>query len=159
MTRTFRSALGVVALLALGSARAVAAPSGVEAVDLAWKKAIVANDLEAILACYAPDAVAWLPDAPEAKGITAIREGYKGLLGANTVREVTISEPHYEVHGDRSVGWGRFVLTLVPKSGDGKPVAMKGRFSAVAVKRDGRWVYLVDHASAEPPPAIATAPK
>ena len=156
-----RRTLAALTLGLLFSAAARAAgPNGVEAVDLAWKKAIVANDLEAVLACYAPDAVAWLPDSPEAKGATAIRESYKAFLGGNTIRDFMMTDTHYEVHGDRAVGWGRFVLTLVPKApADAKPVSISGRFSEVAVKRDGRWVYVVDHASAEPPPAIATTPK
>jgi len=161
MILSSRFALGIGLGLSLLAATAVAADRGVEAVDLAWKKAFVANDLEAVLACYAPDAVAWLPDTPEAKGATAIRESFKAFLGANTIRDFTMSDAHYEVHGDRAVGWGRFVLTLVPKAGDAaaKPVSLAGRFSEVAVKRDGRWVYLVDHASIEPPPSISMPPK
>jgi uncharacterized protein (TIGR02246 family) len=162
MIPTLRSPIAAALVLAATAAVAGAAPgpNGVESVDLAWKKAIIANDLEAVLACYAPDAVAWLPDSPEAKGATAIRESYKALLGANTIRDFMMSDTHYELHGDRAVGWGRFVLTLVPKTpADAKPVSIAGRFSEVAVKRDGRWVYLVDHASAEPPPAIAAPAK
>jgi VCBS repeat-containing protein len=43
---------------------------------------------------------------------------------------------------------------MEPKAG-GAPVTMKGRFAEVSVEKDGKWVYLVDHASAEPPPAPA----
>ena len=32
---------------------------------------------------------------------------------------------------------------------------MSGRFSEVAEKRNGRWVYVLDHASAEPAAAAA----
>lgn len=159
MIRFARTAVLAALLLTAAAFHAVAAtPSGVGAVDLAWKKAVIANDLEAILACYAPDAVAWLPEMQEAKGATALREAYKAFLGANTIRDFTSSDTHYETHGDQSVGWGRFVLTIVPKTGDGKPVSLTGRFTEVAVRRDGRWVYLVDHASAEPPPAVAGTP-
>ncbi|MCA1582638.1 MAG: hypothetical protein LC796_14850 [Acidobacteria bacterium] len=75
-------------------------------VDEAWAAAMKANDLDAVMRCYAPDAVAWLPD------------------------------------------------TLVPKA-SGKAVTMSGRFSEVAEKRNGRWVYVLDHASAEPAPSAA----
>ena len=64
---------------------ATAAPAGAQAVDEAWRKAITANDLNAIMALYAEDAVMWLPDAPEAKGREAIRKAYADLLAANTV--------------------------------------------------------------------------
>ena len=157
MIRSLRFALAT--LGALVSAAALAAPSGTEAVDLAWKKAIVANDVEAVMECYAPDAIAWLPEMPEARGASAIREAYKRLLADNTVRDVTFSDTHYEIHGDRGIGWGRFSMTLVPKKGDGKPVTLGGRFTELVSKRDGRWVYAVDHASAEPAPAVATPAK
>lgn len=153
------TALAALLLTAVSVNAAAATPSGVGAVDLAWKKAVIANDLEAILACYALDAVAWLPDMPEAKGATALREAYKAFLGANTIRDFTSSDTHYETHGDNSVGWGRFALTIVPKAGDGKPVTLTGRFTEVAVRRDGRWVYLVDHASAEPASVVTGTPK
>lgn len=162
MTRT-RIAAGI-ALLAVAlfvSSTALGAPpaaSGVAAVDEAWKKAVTANDLEAVMACYATDAVAWLPDEPEAKGADAIREGYRSIFAANTVRSAELSGMHYEVHGNRAVGWGRFTLTLEPKSGGGKPITMKGRYSEVAERRGGRWVYVLDHASAEPAPPAAPAP-
>ena len=51
-----------------------------------------------------------------------------------------------------SVAWGRFSLTLVPKAG-GDPVVMTGRFTEAAERRAGTWVYIVDHASAEPAPS------
>jgi hypothetical protein len=34
---------------------------------------------------------------------------------------------------------------------------MAGRYTDVQEKRNGRWVYVVDHASAEPEPAPAPA--
>lgn len=146
---------GILAAAASVSA-APQGPEGAEAVDAAWVKAVKANDLEAVMACYAPDAVAWMPDEPEARGEKAIREAYVGLFAANTIQNVTMSDAHYQTVGSRSVGWGRFVLTLVPKSA-GKAITMPGRFVEVVEKRNGRWVYVVDHASAEPAPAAEPA--
>jgi uncharacterized protein (TIGR02246 family) len=134
-----------------------AAQEGVQVVDAAWEKAVEANDLDAVMACYAADAVAWLPDSPELKGKEAIRRSYEGLFAANTIKDASFTETHYATVGDRSVGWGRFSLTLVPKGSD-KPVVATGRFTEVAERRDGRWVYVVDHASADPAPAAAPKP-
>ena len=143
---------GLFLLLFASALPGFAADTGAKTVDEAWVKAMKANDLEAVLACYAPDAVAWLPDSPEAKGEKAIRATYQGLLTANTVQDVTVTETNYKTTGNLSVGWGRFVLSLAPKSG-GSPIAMKGRFIDVAELRDGRWFYIADHASAEPSPS------
>ena len=124
---------------------------GASTVDAAWMNAMKANDLDGIVRCYAPDAVAWLPGLPMAKGEKAIRAAYEGLLSANTVKDVSISEPRYKTTGNLSVGWGGFTLTLVPKA-TGQPIAMTGRFTEVAEVRNNQWVYIVDHASADPAP-------
>ncbi len=50
------------------SATSAEAPTGAQAVDEAWRKAIIANDLDAVMSNYSKDAVMWLPEAPEAKG-------------------------------------------------------------------------------------------
>ncbi len=140
--------------------RALAAPSpqGGAGVDAAWMKAFKANDIEAVVACYAADAVAWLPDSPEAKGTQAIRENYRSFFAENTIQDVAIADNHYATVGNRSVAWGRFTMTFVPKA-TGKPVVATGRFTEVTEKRNGRWVYTVDHASMDPAPAAAAAPK
>ncbi len=132
-------------------AAATRAPSGAQAVDEAWRKAITANDLNAVMLCYSKDAVMWLPGAPEAKGTVAIRKSYADLLAANSVTGATFANTHYETSGNLSVGWGDFTLNLSPKAG-GSPVSLSGRFSVIARKEGGKWTYLVDHASASPAP-------
>lgn len=133
------------------SAAATKASSGAQAVDEAWRKAITANDLNAVMLCYSKDAVMWLPNAPEAKGTEAIRKSYADLLAANTVTGATFANTHYQTSGNLSVGWGDFTLNLSPKAG-GSPVSLSGRFSVIARKEGGKWAYAVDHASAPPAP-------
>lgn len=142
--------------LALVPLSASAEATGAEALDAAWVKAMKAGDLEAVVACYAEDAVLWLPGAPEARGSKAIREAYAGMLSANTVTDVSISDTHYETWQDLSLGWGHFVLALQPKQG-GAPTIMGGRFLDVAKRIDGKWRYVADHASVGPPAAPAAA--
>jgi ketosteroid isomerase-like protein len=132
-------------------APAFASEAGAPAVESAWVAAMKANDLEAVMRTYADDAVAWLPDEIEARGTVAIRAQYVGLLGTFTVTEVALTDTGHWTAGKTSVGWGKFSLTLTPKAG-GEPVVMKGRFTDMAEERDGRWVYTLDHASAEPEP-------
>src|SRR5215210_1426970 len=98
-------------------ATATAASTGAQAVDEAWRKAISANDLNAIMTLYSKDAVMRLPDAPEAKGPEAIRKSYADLLAANTVTAATLADTHYQISGDLSVGWGDFTLVLAPNAG------------------------------------------
>ncbi len=142
--------LSLILCAALPSAPAAAA-EGAEAVDDAWLAAATANDVEALTACYAEDAVLWAPGAPEAVGLEAIRATWGGMLEANTITGAAFTDTHYEMVGETSLGYGNFKLTMQPKGG-GDPIVMKGRYSVVAKKQDGRWVYVMDHASAHPPP-------
>lgn len=134
---------------AVSSVVSAEVPMGAKAVDESWRKAIVANDVDALMSNYSKDAVMWLPGAPEAMGREAIRNSYVGLLNANTVTGATFANTHYNTSGNLSVGWGNFTLTLSPKAG-GSPVTLSGRFSVIAKKENRKWVYVVDHASASP---------
>jgi uncharacterized protein (TIGR02246 family) len=149
-TSGFRTRILVFAM-ALAPVAAVA-EDGSKAVDEAWLKGMKANDVEAVVACYAPDAVMWLPGAPEARGTKAIRDTYAGLLSSFTVADVTITNAMYQTSGDLSAAWGNFTMTLQPKDG-GSPVVQKGRFTSASKKIGGKWVYVADHASDDPPPA------
>lgn len=129
----------------------LAADPGPKSLDDAWAKAAKANDLDGIMALYAPDALMYPPDAMEAKGKDAIRANYKGFLDTMTIRDAKLTDTHYETHGDIGLAHGHWVMTVVPKAG-GDPVQMEGRFSSVAKKIGGKWLYVVDHASAPMPP-------
>ena len=124
---------------------------GAKSVDAAWMKAMKANDMDAVLACYAADAVMWLPEAAEARGTKAIREVYAGYFEAYTVEDALLPNATYQTSGDLSAAWGNYVLKLKPKKG-GDMVVLKGRFTVVSKKLGGKWVYVADQASAEPPP-------
>lgn len=143
--------LTLAALVALVLARHVGAatPSGAESVDLAWKHAVEAGDLDAVVACYGEHAMLWLPGDAGVQGRAAIRETYRALLAANTVSRVTYTGTRYRGNGALQGGAGSFSLTLTPKSG-GAPVQLSGRFSTLVEKEGGAWVYTVDHASADP---------
>jgi ketosteroid isomerase-like protein len=153
------SIVGGVLVCAIGflsAAAARGAEGGAASLDARWVKAMKANDLEGVLACYAPDALLWLPDMPEARGAKAIRDAYSGFLGTMTVKDVSLVNTHYDDRGELSAGWGNFSMTVQPKSG-GAAVVMKGRFIDVAKRVGGKWVYVADHASSEPAPAPPAA--
>lgn len=132
------------------------APAGIPSVEAVWMKAMRANDLEGVLACYDRDAVLWTINEAEARGEKAIRTSYADFLSANMVRSVEVSNAGHRTAGNWAAGWGNFKLTIAPKAG-GKPVTITGRFTEVVEKKNGRWVYVVDHASADPAPVAAPA--
>lgn len=119
---------------------------GVKDVDEAWVKAMNDNDLAAVIALYHEDAVLYPPEQVEVRGAKAIAQYFGAVLGANTVKNVKMLDAKYQTDDDLSVGWGRFTLTVVPKSG-GQETVIEGRFVAAAQKRDGKWRYIADHAS------------
>ena len=125
-----------------------------DSVGAAWVKAVKANDLEALVKLYADDAVAWFPDEAEHKGAAAIRESYKNLLGTFTVVDAALTNSHHVGDAAHRANWGNFTLTLKQKS-DGKATTMTGRYTDVQEKRNGHWVYVADHASADPPSKAA----
>jgi uncharacterized protein (TIGR02246 family) len=154
--RTSLLALVLISAIAPAS-RLLAAPAsadGAARVEAAWTKAMLANDLDAVVACYAPDAVLWVSGEPEADGIAAIRGAYAAMLRENTVKDVRVSGSHTRLSGSLAAGWGRYTLTLAPKAG-GPDVVTHGRFTEVVEKRNGKWLYLADHASDDPPAAPA----
>ena len=137
------------ALLFIGCA-STSSNEGPAALDAAWAKAFKAGDVDGLMACYAPDAIDWEPGAPEARGQAAIRQGYADFFAANDVVEIKDTEVHYKTVGNLAVAWGRSSLTYVPKA-TGKAIVSTGRFTSAAEKRNGKWVYIVDHGSSDPP--------
>ena len=123
---------------------AAAADHGAQQVDQAWVKAVKANDVEAVMALYAPDAVAFFPDG-DFKGAPAIRKSWADFLAQFTVKDAS-SEGTYQTTGDTSLGWGHWSMTVAPKGG-GDPMVMKGRATVVVKRMGGKWLYVVDHAS------------
>ena len=123
-----------------------------------WLPAFKAADADAATACYADDAVLWIPGAPTARGSKAIHDAYAGFFAASTIKEVTLTESGASEMGDMRAAWGTFRIVAVAKA-DGSESVETGRYTDVQKKIGGRWVYVVDHASDEPaPPAAPAAP-
>jgi ketosteroid isomerase-like protein len=163
-----KNSLAVVLMLLVAVSPALAAPPdakakpaatvhGAKVLDEAFTKAFLANDLSAIVALYAPDAKLYPPDSTVETG-AGIRENFAGLLANLTVKEFKMHDATYETSGTLSVGSGLFTLTAVPKKG-GDPVVMEGRFTSVAKKIGGKWLYVSDHASFVPAPPAPQVPK
>lgn len=143
--------LGAVPLAGLASS------SGTSQADACWNKAYVAGNVEAVTRCYAPDAVQWMPGGPMAKGRKAIHDGYAHFFAAHTVKGVVLKEMGSHTVGNDAVGWGTYSVTYEPKGG-GPTTTETGRYTEVARRVGGHWVYVVDHASADPAPTNGKTP-
>ena len=155
MTRTFALAVALTALAGPARAAAPAAAPGARQVDEALLRALKANDLEAIVASYAEDAVFFPPGEVAQRGKAAIRRGFTEFLGAFRVTDFTVSDVRYTGAGDVSVAYGLFSLSATPRAG-GDPVRWDGRYTLVAQRTAGKWLAVSDHASVPmgPPPGV-----
>jgi uncharacterized protein (TIGR02246 family) len=125
------------------------------AVSDAFAKAVAAGDVPAILALYRDDAsVIWPGQGEEAKGKAAIEPLARNLVAAAKNGSIVLKSQESIPLGDGYIAnVGRWENTVTMP--DGKKTTVVIRTSEVLAKTDGKWLYLVDHASigAPPPPA------
>lgn len=144
----------VLAGTAQAQARAAAIP-GARQADEAIARGLKGNDLEAIMAAYADEAVFFPPGEMAQTGKAAIRKGFSEFLGAFRILDFVVSDVRYAGAGDLSVAFGRFTLSAAPKGG-GEFVRWEGRYTLVARRVGGKWLVVSDHASlpAGAPPSM-----
>ena len=132
---------------------------GIKDLDAAWVKAAKAGDVEGLVKLYAPTAVTYMPDEMRAKGTEEIRASFQKFLGASNVTAMTLTQDFETTSGNLAASSGIFSMTVEPKTG-GAAQTMEGRYSSVAVRKNGKWMYVSDHASLPlpPPEAPAAAP-
>lgn len=140
MRRSIRPALWLFAITLL-SGPLTAAQQGVAGLNEALASALKAGDLDAFMRLHDPAAVLYPPGELDRKGQEDIRFRWGRVLKANMIKVVTFLDATYATSGDLSAGWGHVRMTLEPKSGE-EPVTISGRFSAVARKRNGKWLYV-----------------
>jgi ketosteroid isomerase-like protein len=141
-----RIALWVVVLLAWLSASPLPAAGGsggggVQQLNEAFLKALQAGDIDGVMRLYAADAVLFPPGERAAKGPEEIRYKWNSVLEANRVTEGSLKDARYVNSANVSAGWGDVSMRLEPKNGK-EPKTIQGRFSTIAEKRNGKWVYV-----------------
>jgi uncharacterized protein (TIGR02246 family) len=121
-----------------------------DALDQKFVEAFNAGDADALMDTYwnSPDLVSFPPDGMGGQGWDQTKAAavsmFAGLKGA----KLEITTHHNDVHGEVVLGWGMFTLTLPDSAG----TQIHGRFSDVKTEKDGKWVYIMDHASVPLPP-------
>jgi ketosteroid isomerase-like protein len=129
------------------------------ALDQRFVAAVNAGDVDEVMATYwnSPELVTFWPDAMIARGWNAAKEGVARMLKNMPGATFALTESHQMIAGDTVIGWGLWRLT-VPRP-DGGADTIDGRYTDVMAKRDGQWVYILDHASAPLPPAAGSPVK
>jgi len=171
MRRVICAVVGIM-VITVGSActqapPAPAAPAGptpaemvaaANALDQRFVDAFNKADVDALMATYwnSPDVVSFGPDGMGTKGWEAARAGSTEMFKAMPGAKLEFTAVHNDVHGDLVLGWGTWKMTMTTPKG---PQVMEGRYSDVKAMRDGKWVFLMDHASVPLPPAPEPAKK
>ncbi len=146
MNRTLCGLAPLLAAALLVFAPPAFAQDSPEALQQVFLDALLANDAEALAACYTPDATNFPVGAMMGHGPESVRQDWAGFFEQWRVLEASLHDGQIVREGDLAVAWGLFTLLAEPVGG-GEPVEMKGRYLDAARPVDGRWLYIVDHAS------------
>ena len=121
-----------------------------------WSAAAQAKDAESFARIYAEDAVLMLENAPDMRGMAAIREGIGGLM----------QDPNFDLSfgadnvvvarsGDLAYETGTYSLTM--SDPEERPATQKGHYVVVWQKQtDGEWKVVLDAPVSDPPEETAT---
>lgn len=123
-----------------------------KAVDQRFFEAYNNGDVDGLMATYwnSPDLVSYPPGELEIHGWDAVKESFAKGIDEMKGAKLEFIEPGYKVAGDVVLSWGKWRWTSPP----GSEPAMEfiGRYTDVKAMRDGKMVYIMDHASAPMPP-------
>jgi ketosteroid isomerase-like protein len=129
-----------------------------KALDQRWLDAYNKKDLDAIMALYwnSPDLVSFPPGVMEIRGWENVKQGFTKEFAEMKDGKLELMETSNNAAGDVVLGSGKWRFTMT--SPLGAPIEVLGRYMDAKAKRDGKWVYIMDHASAPlPPPDQQTA--
>lgn len=129
------------------------------ALDQQFLAAYNSGDVDGVMATYwnSPDLVSYPPGTMEARGWQAVKDDLAGFFASTPGLKLELIDTHNKFIGDAVLGWGRWRITI--PTGEKEPMVLSGRYSDVKAKRNGKWVYILDHASVPLPPPPAPTEK
>lgn len=162
--RIARRVLATLAVVALAGACAPKGPTpddmvaAANAVDSAFLAGFNAGDVNALMTTYwnSPELVSIGLDGMGGTGWDGAKAGWEATIAAMPGAQLAFPTMYNIAAGDVVLGWGTWTMTI--PNGDGTSTVLQGRYSDVKAQRDGKWVYIMDHASVPLPPAPAAAP-
>ena len=115
-----------------------------DSLNIAWRDAFNAGDLDRLMTMYEPDAVIVPgPGAEPVQGHEAIAASLRWFLALGGRLDFTAR--HWVVSGELALGSIAFVMTG-GHDADGDPVPLSGVTSELARRQpDGTWKYVIDH--------------
>jgi len=160
-THRMRLAIAVAMLASVGCAGAPANEQtdeqAIRALENDWQRAIVARDVERIVAIHAPDAVAMASNSPVAVGSASIRAAYAGLVNTPGVSLTWVPTNIDVVSPTVAIETGTYTLAYDTPQGR---VTDPGNFTTVWHKINGQWRVATDASVSTTPfpmPAASSA--
>lgn len=117
-----------------------------QALQDAFVNALLAQDANAVAACYTDDAISYAIDTMVLVGPGAVRKSWQEFFSTYKVLAVELDNGDMLVKGKTAVSWGLFTITAEPVAG-GEAIEMRGRYTDISKKIYGQWLYILDHAS------------
>jgi ketosteroid isomerase-like protein len=112
------------------------------AIAIEWDDAFNSENLEAVMALYADDAVSMPPGFPALVGKPSIQADYEYLFEHYDFHhETTVVQ--LEIQGSLAVERGEYVMLVVPTDGSGEPFIETGKHMIVRRQIDGSW-YVIE---------------
>ena len=139
--------LVLISLVFVSPTAAVAGPAEEANAALdAFSAAYSANDVERLVALYAPDVILLGTNSPVmSEGRDAVRAYFTNLKLAGSGNRNTIQERKtIVVNDDAVVVTGFYEFTRMQ---DGKPVPAPARFTALLTRQGGQWLIAHQHSS------------
>ena len=139
-------------VLLLTASTACQAFESPEALQEGFMQALLAEDAEALAACYAEDATNFTLDRMKGVGPPSAYASWSAFFEQYDLLSAELSDKQMVRSGDLAAAWGLFTIVVRP-AGGGDPLTFTGRYLDVAQPVDGQWLYVADHASMPFPPA------
>ena len=156
-TSLFRPLAGLLVLPLLAGPAAADTPTEA-ARDIAqlFYKACSEQNVEAVAALYTEDAIViWPPAGAEGVGPAAGRDFATKFCTKDAPPLELVTVEGRDIGGGQVLAHGTWKQTVTAP--DGTKTTFAVRTTEIIVARDGKWKYLVDHASIGVPPPAAAA--
>jgi ketosteroid isomerase-like protein len=120
--------------------------------DAQFAEAFNKKDVDGVMAPYwnSPELITFYPDTT-LRGYDALKASWQTTFENVDVKKFEMTESHIEVGEHMAYDWGFWTYVFQPKGGP-EIAINNGRYLQVWAHKDGKWVIVVDHASAPLPP-------
>jgi uncharacterized protein (TIGR02246 family) len=144
--RTTAAALAIMAAVLLSCPASAGPAEEANAALDRFSAVYTANDIEALVALYAPNAILLGTNSPNiSEGRDAVRAYFTNLKLAGSGNKNEIQERRTIVVDDNAVVVTGFYLFT--RMNDGQPVPAPARFTVLLTKSNGQWLIAHQHSS------------